>query len=837
VATKTTLESYLAVYPNYFWEYQEGGTVVSFTEGKTIAYTAHLHEILTDLKEFGIPPFGALLLTVHATNPNEQFSADQLKTLCGGREFPEILEIISQLPLAYKSGKNRLLVFRALFENAHNRLSAFTAKRILKNWEPLETDYIAQAYTTQFGESEMAALNRDLGCLKSLLKEFKNVDDILNKIAGLVDVEEELQIEEQYIPNEPVTDGDFVEDLINNSYTFEVGALVKRIWSGLNIPVHSSASSAQPLGGVSDIANKGEFDKLLISEFAYDDVSFLSRLANNEALYIQKEIPPSKSRHQRYILIDVSLKNWGTPKTLAISTMLAISKHPKTDFETSVYIIGEKAKAVDIATIDDIIKIVQLVEPGLHAANGLEECIKLLTKNSTSETILITEKSNLQNQQFAKQLNHSGDNINYLITTDREGSLDVYKRTKKSRKHIQHIIVPMEQLWREKKPKHKPPTTRPIEDFEGDVPMLWGQQMQYKQQFITTDGREFFISNSKRLYRCVMSNTSGRKGVQLIRENLPFVHGSYAISDNNILLMYNPHKREITLLNLRTNATKIIPFTNYSRDIQISIPPFAFYNGMFWHSGIRSINTISETGEVEHFEYTDQTEILNLTNLYSNLRNSSGLHKSFLKNINIVYIDSYGKLCFGNHILILQNEHLKLEHFNTIEPKITAQQTENGFVFIDGSRITVLPDSMVRLSSSDDSVPVIYFPTVLEASLGICTKTEFAGNQYYHKETMHSMQLTNFGPSALATLKVLKAHVQCGLKEAKEYIDSLPYTFVGEYLEADAEKLIRNFEEVGAKVEIMHTYETKQKIIATPLFYDRYVQPFIFVIEQYAAQA
>ena len=60
---------------------------------------------------------------------------------------------------------------------------------------------------------------------------------------------------------------------------------------------------------------------------------------------------------------------------------------------------------------------------------------------------------------------------------------------------------------------------------------------------------------------------------------------------------------------------------------------------------------------------------------------------------------------------------------------------------------------------------------------------------------------------------------------------------VSPYLEADAEQLIRSFEEVGAKVEIMHTYETKQKIISTSLFYDRYIQPFIFVIEQYAAQS
>ena len=378
MATKTTLVNYLACHEYYFWEYQDYGHVISFTNGQTIAYREYIYEVLSNLKDVGFPPFGALLSAIYATNPNESVSPKAFTQLYGGVEFPFILQTLHFLPLEYKSGKNRLLVFRALFENSHNRLSSYTARRILKEWENFEPDWHNILTQVKGHDAAMAASNRDLGCLKQLEKEFPTPKHILDKIAGLVDVEEELQIEEQYIPNEPVTEGDFVEDLINNSYTFEVGALVKRIWSGLNTPVHSSASSAQPLGGVSDIANKGEFDKLLISEFAYDDVSFLSRLANNEALYIQKEIPPSKSKHQRYILIDVSLKNWGTPKTLAISTMLAISKHPKTDFETSVYIIGVRAKAVDIETVDDIIKVVQLVEPGLHAANGLEECIKLL---------------------------------------------------------------------------------------------------------------------------------------------------------------------------------------------------------------------------------------------------------------------------------------------------------------------------------------------------------------------------------------------------------------------------------------------------------------------------
>ncbi|MBK7038652.1 MAG: hypothetical protein IPH42_20570 [Bacteroidetes bacterium] len=59
---------------------------------------------------------------------------------------------------------------------------------------------------------------------------------------------------------------DFVEELMDNSQTFQIGALIKPIWAGFNVPIFNAHPSEQPLGGVSDLSNKGDFDKLLVSE-------------------------------------------------------------------------------------------------------------------------------------------------------------------------------------------------------------------------------------------------------------------------------------------------------------------------------------------------------------------------------------------------------------------------------------------------------------------------------------------------------------------------------------------------------------------------------------------
>jgi hypothetical protein len=54
-------------------------------------------------------------------------------------------------------------------------------------------------------------------------------------------------------------------------------------------PLHHNM--LQPIVRNFDLTNKGDFDKLLLSEFAQDDDVFMSRMPNNEAL-IFNEVPP-----------------------------------------------------------------------------------------------------------------------------------------------------------------------------------------------------------------------------------------------------------------------------------------------------------------------------------------------------------------------------------------------------------------------------------------------------------------------------------------------------------------------------------------------------------------
>ncbi len=71
------------------------------------------------------------------------------------------------------------------------------------------------------------------------------------------------------------------------------------------------------------------------------------------------------------------------------------------------------------------------------------------------------------------------------------------------------------------------------------------------------------------------------------------------------------------------------------------------------------------------------------------------------------------------------------------------------------------------------------------------------------EKTEFDVVLTDAGSEKIKVIKVVREVVTgLGLKEAKEFVESAPKTIKEGLAMADAEKLKKQFEEVGAKVEI-----------------------------------
>ena len=71
------------------------------------------------------------------------------------------------------------------------------------------------------------------------------------------------------------------------------------------------------------------------------------------------------------------------------------------------------------------------------------------------------------------------------------------------------------------------------------------------------------------------------------------------------------------------------------------------------------------------------------------------------------------------------------------------------------------------------------------------------------EKTEFDVVLTDAGAEKIKVIKVVREVVSgLGLKEAKDFVESAPKTIKEGVAKADAEKIKKQFEEVGAKVEI-----------------------------------
>lgn len=833
---------YFQSYYNYFWQWEDNAEVIAIPNSYTITYKDLLLSIIKELKSQGLPPFGALLLSVTAINPKGKETLSTIYSVLEG--YPELvdkdfigevvnfLSKLADVPEKYKTGNKKILLLKTIFENCHNIISLESSKKI---YEEYSKDFQKYQYQAKV-EHNQSSINKDLRTIYLLNNKFNSSDDIIKRISDIPEIEEELILEKQLVVDEP----DFIEQLIDNDKTFQVGALVKMIWSGIKIPFHSYVSSQQPIGGVSDLSNKGDLSQLLISEFANEDEVFLSRLANNEALYLNRESPPSTNDMKRVVLIDVSLKNWGTPKTVAYAILLAIAKHPKTDIECEAFALGTSCVPVKFDSVDDIIEALQIVEPVLDLTNGLEEYFKNMT-SVNNEILIITEKTTQNQTNMAKAMNDFGDKINYWIFNDSNGVIDIYKKLQRSRKHIQHLEIPLERLWEHKRKSKKRESVKREFDY---YPVLVPDSQNLYGIRPTENGEIFLLNKEKTLLRFHnKDNSISQSGWEVFYENIPINYFDFEIgvlkNGEYLILLYNQHDKEVKVLNLTTGDENVTKFTQWKwrngNDFVFFEQKFHHYNG----NGCWSINQYGKIEE-ESIESNKLFEIFRKrVEKIVDISNKYKSNSSILKNIDSVGITSEGNLQFNKHVLVINpGYHIKLKQQKSRNIQIEAKVVGNNiFEFEDGSQVIIDKSGIIILRSSDESIPEIYIPSVLNMGLGVATLNDFAGNGYFKNNPVYELTLEETGAQKISVIKLIREQTLAGLKDMKEFVESTPAKVALFMNKEKADQLKEELENAGAKVSISKLNEKHKTLneISTSSFFSEYIYKFTKTIRDYEA--
>lgn len=762
-------QKYFQSYKDYFWEWDNQifsqdsvFETITIPNGQTIGYEKFVFEILEYLSENSIPPFGSLLLVILATNPENEEAIEMIHDLVKSKNiitaFPQsqsfrigasidFLKLLSHLPADYKTGKKRMKLFQTIFHECHNRISSDKAKKILEEYRNHRHHLVRASVKDEFNE---ANFRKDLRTLALLNIRFPTVQSLLNAMENIPiqDLEEKLneEILEEKKRSENVAD--FADQLIQEDKTFYVGSLVKRLWSGLNIPLHHSHPSEQPLGGISDLTNKGDFDKLVISEFAYDDDIFMSRIANSEALYIQREVPPEADKLRRILLIDTTLKNWGNPKILSFASAVAIARHPKTDIECQVFVVGENFKEIAVESVHEVINSLSELSGKLDCSAGLDSFFATNKINSKDqEVFLFSSEESLKHIAMQKAMSHYFEDIKYVFAVGMQ-NINVYKNQNKGRKMLQQIVMPLDELWKRESLNKK---QYPKIITDEILPLLYPVERSYQNIFSYEN--EFYMYINGSLF--VFSNDRFDKGFVKIASNLPFKNGNFALKTNSKgekILWYHYYDliQYASTINLSTKELK--SYKDFNKKINESAMKVFEYNNDFYFAG----------GALIHLH--DFYQIANDFSL-TTMRNEK-VRQAFRKN--------------------LEEKDAFISNYKSSKVKYTVIKRLNNVV-IDKDVLKINDCHFRNLKFVKDQ-----FSFKSEADV-------------VFKESV-SLILKNKGVSPLAVVKTIKENTDKTLKEAKEIVDERFSVILKDVTKSAAENLKKEIEKNGAVCYVESQY-------------------------------
>lgn len=102
--------------------------------------------------------------------------------------------------------------------------------------------------------------------------------------------------------------------------------LVASVLGALALPPRRLAHRELPLGGYTDVTNKGNPEQILPSQFALDEPEFLRRFAERELLYYHREEPHAPRTEELVVVLDQGVRTWGDVRLILTAAVIALAR-------------------------------------------------------------------------------------------------------------------------------------------------------------------------------------------------------------------------------------------------------------------------------------------------------------------------------------------------------------------------------------------------------------------------------------------------------------------------------------------------------------------------------
>lgn len=511
-----------------FWRWD--GDLVVFNSGTTLAFREEVVELVCQLQPFGLPPLETLLLFLAATRDRfdweECLSPYDLDLLAGvlpsdWRSKVQLeLNKVRRLDAVWKKDLQRkCLVAEVCFEHG---LTLLSPEYVLGVGDLLESGFVPPKPKIDEDHDE-AARRLALG-LRPWLAGVPELDEHRLEYRRKTG----LDVPVQGFHGTDLSLGSQVrrllDDLEGDAEWVGLARLARHLMAAVHVPRALGDPADLPLGGFSDLSNRGALDRLLVSELAQDDLVLSARLALNEALYLRRESPPKNPEQGRLLLIDNGIRLWGMPRLFAVAVALAMEGKACEGIGVECFTptVHQQLREVRLHTREGLIEALSHLHAHAHPGNALLELAKR-SKAATEhrELILVTHTDVFKDPAFESVCELMEQSF-YVATVDRRGHYAFYRRDPGRNQVLQRACLNLEEMLEDpgeaaRLKRHDVPASLPDIFHRKPFPIrLPSHGLRDRTVFTQNKG----VFKSSRDGRLLHFNDSERGGVQ-VADNLP----------------------------------------------------------------------------------------------------------------------------------------------------------------------------------------------------------------------------------------------------------------------------------------------------------------------------
>jgi len=424
------------------WSWAEDGGVLVWQDGSTIAFREEILQILEWLAPRGWPPFGSLVFLLAACRGKLPAISDFLREsgvpatigkaksfiltankqqlLAQIQESLDQLDRLSRFPAELLSGlKSKCVLAEAVFEASTVERHIQTRSVLKEFLEPISVSELIEAPPGALGPR----LVRQLHLIAQGLKLHTTDSLRLRLQTGLDTLPNEVPVE---LPTAERARR-LIDEISRDSEFGPLARAARELMAAVRLPRRLVSHDEMPIGGVSDISNRGPLDRLLLSELAHDDLTLSVRIALNEALYLRREPPQREPPGTMALLLDSGLRLWGIPRILGTAVALALIACEK--HHSKILVCRSRAShaiPIDLLSRKGLSDHLSHLELDVHPGESLSAFLAETSTAPDTQSVLITHADVLKDAEFRRSLAELPATPGFIATVDRAGRFELH---------------------------------------------------------------------------------------------------------------------------------------------------------------------------------------------------------------------------------------------------------------------------------------------------------------------------------------------------------------------------------------------------------------------------